>query len=84
MKKHGFFRFTQHLSFSLSLVVLTFVILNYFNPMLGFLSATYSQIVILLLCVMSAASSLSALAVYEKLRRRKRSHRPAESEERAE
>ena len=47
-----------HVIIDLSLVFMVFLVLNKFNPMMGFLSNKYSQALLWVLCVCALAESI--------------------------
>ena len=62
MKQTGKFYFVMlNLSISFAIAVITLVILNYFNPMLGILSSIYTKTVIIIYCVVVLVSSIMSL-----------------------
>ena len=57
-------RILPHLTMSLAAAVLVLVILNYYNPLLGFLSTAYSKIILVIFCLCALLSSVGAVALY--------------------
>ena len=74
-------KITANLSLAMALAVLTLVILNHFNPLLGFLNSGYSIALLALFCLLTAVDSALELALYkraERLRLKKREQRSQE------
>jgi len=69
--------FFANLLLSLSLAVATFVILDFFNPKLGFLSSTYSIVVIALLSITAVITSILCIVLVTKKKKR---HAPVSRE----
>ena len=67
-------RICPHLTIAFSAALLVMVILNYFNPLLGFLSTTYSKVILVLFCVCAALSSVGTIVLFRDIMggRRKR------------
>ena len=65
------FKYFPHVVIALALAVITFVILNYFNPHLGFLSTGYSKLIFVLLGVSSIILSALAIAFYRDITRKR-------------
>lgn len=65
------FKYLPHAVIALSLAVLTFVILNYFNPHLGFLSSGYSKTVFVLLGIAGIALAAVSIAFYRDISRKR-------------
>ncbi len=57
-------RYCPHLTLAFAAATLVLVILNYFNPLLGFLSTTYSKVILILFCICAFFSSVGAIALY--------------------
>lgn len=51
-----------HTVIVLSLVFLTFIVLDWYNPLMGFLSNPSSNALLIALCVLSIVSSVSCIA----------------------
>ena len=80
-KKLSFF---ANLSLALALAMLTLIILNFFNPMWGFLSTTYSKIVLAASGIVSSISAGFGIALVCKRNRKleaKRNHARREARE---
>ena len=50
-----------HAVIVLSLVFLTFIVLDWYNPLIGFLSTPSSTVLLIALCVLSSLSSVICL-----------------------
>ena len=50
-----------HAVIVLSLVFLTFIVLDWYNPLMGFLSTPSSTVLLIALCVLSSLSSVICL-----------------------
>ena len=57
-------RYCPHLTLAFAAATLVLVILNYFNPLLGFLSTTYSKVILVLFCICAAFSSIGAIVLF--------------------
>ena len=64
-------RVLGNLLLSLSLAVLTFVVLDFFNPKLGFLSSGYSVVVIAVLGVTAAVCAGHIIALVRRYEKKK-------------
>ena len=64
-----------NLTFSLSLVQLTFMILNFFNPKMGLLSTNYSKAVFIAFAVCAAVTALHVLTLLAEMKRREAARR---------
>lgn len=62
-------KITANLSLAMALAVLTLVILNHFNPLLGFLNSGYSIAVLAVFCVLTLVDSALELALYQRAER---------------
>ncbi len=62
-RRRGLGALLPHVSVSLSLAVAVMVILDVFNPRMGFLSSTYSRIVLLLAAVIALVSGIRSAAL---------------------
>ena len=62
-RRRGLGALLPHVSVSLALAVAVMVILDVFNPRMGFLSSTYSRIVLLLAAVIALASGIRSAAL---------------------
>ena len=71
-------RICPHLTLAFAAAILVLMILNYFNPLLGFLSTTYSKVILVLFCVCAALSSIGTVVLYRDImggRRNGKAHR---------
>ena len=71
-------RICPHLTLAFATATLVLMILNYFNPLLGFLSTTYSKVILVLFCVCAALSSIGTVVLYRDImgcRRNGKAHR---------
>jgi hypothetical protein len=66
-------RICPHLTLAFAAATLVLVILNYFNPLLGFLSTTYSKVVLVLFCICAALSSVGTVVLYRDIMGSRRS-----------
>ena len=55
-----------HMVIVLAAVFVVFLVLHQFNPMMGFLTHKYSQILLLILCVSTIINSIIATDIYTK------------------
>lgn len=68
----SFLRLLAHLVFILSLTSITFVILNIYNPLMGFVSSGYSKAIFLALCALAALLAvLLAARAFGRMRAKK-------------
>ncbi|MBQ3275573.1 MAG: hypothetical protein IJH47_00760 [Oscillospiraceae bacterium] len=72
MKKKGsaLAALLDHVTVSLALVVAVLVVLDIFNPRMGFLSSTYSRAVIVLLAACSLTVAVRSIRRYRRARRK--------------
>ena len=72
MKKKGsaLAALLDHVTVSLALVVAVLVVLDMFNPRMGFLSSTYSRAVIVLLAACSLTVAVRSIRRYRRARRK--------------
>ncbi|MBO6014225.1 MAG: hypothetical protein J6P48_02040 [Oscillospiraceae bacterium] len=68
-------RYCPHLTLAFAAATLVLVILNYFNPLLGFLSTTYSKVILILFCICALFSSLGAIVLYRDIMGRSRKNK---------
>ena len=64
-------KFWGNLLLSLSLAVLTFIVLDFFNPKLGFLSSGYSVAVIAVLAIVAAVCAGLNIALVRRYEKKK-------------
>lgn len=59
-------RILPHLTIILSIMFLTFWILDYFNPMMSFLDNSISHVLLFLFCLLSLVTSILLIALERK------------------
>lgn len=62
-------RALPHLVIILSVVFMVFLVLNRFNPMMGFLSNKYSRPMLWVFCVAALAESILLVSIHRRRRR---------------
>ena len=67
-----------HLAIALALAVGTLVVLEYFNPRMGFLTSAYSMVVIFLLAVTALAAGIRSAARDRREQKNKSDEKPGQ------